>query len=295
MAIVIPGKGGKGQGLWPRLRRWYWQRQRRKTLLMLYGQLGDSTGMAYHQMATLLLKEGRLEAALTIQRWAVEWLPANAGLWVQLSQILEKLEQDAASIGAVQTAIRLDPNAAIPYHRLAWLLSRQGELAEAVAVQRTAAKLMPNHGDIIKRLCDFLEQTGNFEEAIQVARSLVELDPGQAQSHARLADLYLRADQPQEALIAQHRAVSLAPNQRDLLARLCKCQEKACAYEEGLATARLLVRWHGNWPEAHHYLALFSQTLARTPVSTQTAHQIPEHVGCSIRWPFLQNSSRTDH
>lgn len=134
---------------------------------------------------------------------------------------------NAASIKAVQNEIRLDPNAGIPYHRLALLLSRQGEWAEAVAMQRTAARLMPKDAAIIKRLCHFLEQTGNLGEAIQVARDLVKLDPDRAQNHVYLANLYSRTGQPQEALMAQCRAILLAPNRRDLLVRLCEFQKMA--------------------------------------------------------------------
>lgn len=100
---------------------------------------------SYFSIANKLMREGKLEEAITYYRRAIAQNPNFAWSHHNLAEALIKQGQIDEAIASYRRAIEINPNFASFHHNLAEVLVKQGQLDEAIAAYRRAIEINPNN------------------------------------------------------------------------------------------------------------------------------------------------------
>jgi adenylate cyclase len=130
-----------------------------------------------------------------------------------LGEIHSWKKEYAQAIGAIETAISLDPNNAENYAALSTALIWVGRLDEAVARMETAMRLNPYHPAMYPfglGLAQFLSQ--KHEEAISSLRKVLTRAPDFLWAHVVLALALAQTDRLKEARAEVSEALRINPS-----------------------------------------------------------------------------------
>ncbi|MBL8228536.1 MAG: tetratricopeptide repeat protein [Bryobacterales bacterium] len=124
------------------------------------------------------MAEGRFADAAGLYEDLTKRIPGNAGLLMNLGMARHLAGEDAAAIGPLEAALKLQP---IPPAMLFLGASylRTGQPAKAIPPLRRFAIADPNHKEARQMLSDACMATGNFSEAVIHLRELAEWDAAQ--------------------------------------------------------------------------------------------------------------------
>jgi len=164
--------------------------------------------------------KGDLAAAERHLQRAVALDPGHAGAWAALAGVYAARGQEepsdtgyrlAEQRRALEHALRLGPDRAEPYVRLARLLRRAGDPEGAAEALRSAFAVAPDDPLVLyERSSDAFAQ-GRLDEAIQLQRQAVATNPLSAIYRANLGQSLLAAGRYDEGLAELRRAQLLAP------------------------------------------------------------------------------------
>ncbi|MEG5060129.1 tetratricopeptide repeat protein [Microcoleus sp. A2-C5] len=98
----------------------------------------------YHNLASALVKEDKLDEATVIYLRAIELYANCSWLHHYLGNVLQKQGKLAEAVSAYQQAIELYPNFSWSHNNLGNALEKQGKLEEGIAAYRRAIDLYPN-------------------------------------------------------------------------------------------------------------------------------------------------------
>lgn len=112
---------------------------------------------SYHDLASALVKEDKLDEAIVIYLRAIDLYPDCSWLHHYLGNVLQKQGKLAESVSAYQQAIELYPNFSWSHNNLGNALEKNGQLEECIPEYRRAIELYPNF---------YLFQT-NLDKALQ--------------------------------------------------------------------------------------------------------------------------------
>jgi len=146
----------------------------------------SNDGVAHFDLSVALAARQDVVGATTHFRQAVELLPDNVAMWVNL--------------GAV--------------------LASEDKLDEAIRHLRLALRFEPDDLDALMNLGVALGSLGEFTEAAVQFRRVVAIDPSHAGGHARLAQVLIELSGPGQATEYLERAIMLDPDDRDSMIRL---------------------------------------------------------------------------
>ncbi|MBD1883938.1 tetratricopeptide repeat protein [Microcoleus vaginatus] len=98
----------------------------------------------YHNLASALVKEDKLDEAAAVYLRAIEFYANCSWLHHYLGNVLQKQGKLAEAVSAYQQAIELYPNFSWSHNNLGNALEKQGKLEEGIAAYRRAIELYPN-------------------------------------------------------------------------------------------------------------------------------------------------------
>jgi tetratricopeptide (TPR) repeat protein len=98
----------------------------------------------YHNLASALVKEDKLDEAAVVYLRAIELYANCSWLHHYLGNVLQKQGKLAEAVSAYQQAIKLYPNFSWSHNNLGNALEKQGKLEEGIAAYRRAIDLYPN-------------------------------------------------------------------------------------------------------------------------------------------------------
>lgn len=98
----------------------------------------------YHNLASALVKEDKLDEATVVYLCAIELYPNCSWLHHYLGNLLQKQGKLAEAVSAYQQAIELYPNFSWSHNNLGNALEKQGKLEESIAAYSRAIELYPN-------------------------------------------------------------------------------------------------------------------------------------------------------
>lgn len=98
----------------------------------------------YHNLASALVKEDKLDEAAAVYLHAIELYGNCSWLHHYLGNVLQKQGKLAEAVSAYQQAIELYPNFSWSHNNLGNALEKQGKLEEGIAAYRRAIELYPN-------------------------------------------------------------------------------------------------------------------------------------------------------
>jgi tetratricopeptide (TPR) repeat protein len=143
---------------------------------------------AQYNLASALLREGRIDEAIVHYQKALQLLPENADAHVNLGSAFLAKGRIEDAIAEYRDALRFGPNNVAAQSNLAWLLATSSEPSlrngpEAVLLAEQANRLSGGHRPIILRiLAAAYAEAGRFPEAKETAHEALEAASNQGNS-----------------------------------------------------------------------------------------------------------------
>ncbi|WP_439950913.1 O-linked N-acetylglucosamine transferase, SPINDLY family protein [Desulfatitalea tepidiphila] len=194
---------------------------------------------------------------------------------------------------AIETAIRLNPNAFELHHDLGVVFFQQNSYHQALTCFRSAIALNPRKYQAWFNGANALCAMHCYQEAIPWYRKAIELNPSFAEAHYNLANTYKALDAPHEAILHYRRAMDIDPNMPEALNNigtlLLGCGELIDArecFQRALAS-------DANYTQASYNLSLTLNRLGRPEEAIAFVDRClglyPEHgEGLALRVSLLQ-------
>jgi tetratricopeptide (TPR) repeat protein len=174
-------------------------------------RLSPQTSEYYETLGRSLLERNRLEQAASILKQGLEHVPASVNLNLMLGVAEADLHGTAAAKPYIETALSLDPQAALGYNLLGNLYLRTGEYGDAVQNYKKAAELAPKNDLYAYDVALALERINKIQDAIVYAQKSVSLNPNRSITHYMLGKLYAKLDRPADALRELETCIRLDP------------------------------------------------------------------------------------
>ncbi len=154
----------------------------------------DPSGPAeiFSLLAAAYASMGRFSSAVPMLEAVTHRLPENDRAHFLLGYARAELGQGKEALSAYETAIRLNPRAAVYYNHYASLLERQGKLAQAEESLLKSLALEPDSPVTHYGLGRILTQMGKYEEAIAHLQKSTAAGQPQSRAYYLLASCYAR-------------------------------------------------------------------------------------------------------
>ncbi len=157
------------------------------------------------------LQQGDAQNAITTYRKALEVLPGDPQVLVDLATVYASSRDYATAIELYRSALASDPQQSHAWVNLGATLEALGRGQEAVAAYRSAVQANPGDALAHFNLGNLYLGVLNFREAIDEYRLAVFYDPTLASAHFNLAQAYILVNVPDSALIAVRNALEFDP------------------------------------------------------------------------------------
>ena len=184
-------------------------------------------------LASIFMRQNRLDSALVYARQAVEDDRQSAEAWAFLGAALEMKQDFAKAADAFQSSVNLNPNDALTQNHLGYNYLKSGQMEQALTacsralqIDSTIIDIYTNLGNIYAALNQpdrafeimqrgyknaepdiaflnnyaiALQKQNNYSLAIEVLLQVVQKDPGYLLARVNLGNLYFQARNPAEA------------------------------------------------------------------------------------------------
>ena len=149
-----------------------------------------------------LLKQGRLEEAITEFERAVEVDPSYAAAYFNLGYAYERRDRIDDAVAQYKKAIQLEPSNVLGLNNLGVIYDKKGLYDEAIAAFEQALKIDPSNTTVQGNLANARKNKGIVQERearIADARRQVESRPKDPQAAYNLARVYAALDMKEQA------------------------------------------------------------------------------------------------
>jgi len=191
-------------------------------------------------------------------------VPAAPSKTAEAAMALGKLHFDKkdyqAAAEAFSEAVRLDPNSAEAFHRLAGSRFNLGHTEQALSDFNRAVELTPENAEIRKHRALAFLTLGRFDDAFADLHSALETGPDDRRSYeellaltfARRAFHHADAKRWHEALADMDQAIRLDPSKADYFHKRAACHYNLKQYEKAIADFTQAIELEPDNPS--HYL-----------------------------------------
>lgn len=172
------------------------------------------------ELAGLKLAAGDAEGAVAAYVKCLAGAGPSAGLLNNFGSALTKAGRYGEAIGALESALALEPRYLRALVNLGKALREAGRVPEAVGRLREALAIDPRYVPALVNLGDALAAGGEMADAEQVLATAVQINPTVIEARITLGIVRLQAGNPGAALDDLRAAVALAPEHADAHANL---------------------------------------------------------------------------
>jgi tetratricopeptide (TPR) repeat protein len=137
-------------------------------------------------LGVLLMRQGRLQEALTQEDEALRLAPSSADVHFNLAVLLGRLGRSSDAMARYGDAVRLNPSLAAAHYNWGNLLAAEGRWAEAEARFQEAVRLEPDNLDALNNLGLAIGLQGRWSQAADHFRRALAVDPDHARAHVNL-------------------------------------------------------------------------------------------------------------
>jgi FkbM family methyltransferase len=169
----------------------------------------------FNNLGVALKQQGKLDAAQTAYRRAIELAPGNGDTWNNLGNALKLAGDLAAAVDAYRKAIALRPAHADAHFNLGTALAEQERIAEAADCFRQSAALRPNHYDSLVNLGVASKQLKRHDAAVDAYRRAIAVEPDNPSAWIKLGNALEAADRFTDAIETYRQAIARAPDSAD--------------------------------------------------------------------------------
>jgi tetratricopeptide (TPR) repeat protein len=170
-----------------------------------------SCWMAYNNLASALVKDGRLDEAKADIRASLRYAPQNAAAYVNLGDALSEEGRTDEALAQYGRALEIEPNNVLAQNNLASALLQAGRVDEAISHYSRALELKPDLAKANAGLGDAFLRTGRTDEAIVQFQKALELDPDDVRVLANLGSASAQRGRLEQAISDFRRALDIDP------------------------------------------------------------------------------------
>jgi predicted O-linked N-acetylglucosamine transferase (SPINDLY family) len=168
--------------------------------------LSDAFQIAYtHEMA------GRLDLAAEVYRRIVAADPTYTDAWVNLGNVLQRLDRVPEALPCYEQALRVRPDLVEAHNNLGSGLRALGRDEEAIACFHRALSLRTDYPEALNNLANALHAQGKTREALACYERAVQVKPDFAYAHNNLGDYWREQRKLDQAVACYQRALQFAP------------------------------------------------------------------------------------
>ncbi len=195
----------------------YWRKS--KTALSRPLTTAQNQGLAHDKAGEALLKQGRLDEAISHFEELLKENPDSAGVHQGLAVALLRKGRPDDALAHLQRAVQIDPRLASAHNSLGNLLLQRGQLDEASAHYQAAIDVQPGNAMFLNNLAWVLATSPqaplrNGARAVELAEQSDRLSGGKNPSILEtLAAAYAEAGRPAQAVATAQHALELATAQ----------------------------------------------------------------------------------
>jgi tetratricopeptide (TPR) repeat protein len=197
--------------------------------------------MADNNLASELLKDGRVDEAIAAVHEGIRLEPSNAAAQATLGEALGRKGRIPEAIDAFERALAIEPSNAAARIDLGADLLQAGRLDEAIAQYTAALAIIPDSATAHGGLADAYLRSGRLDEAIAEYGRSLEDDPRGASVHANLATALVERGRRDEAIAHYRKAVEIDPaftaawfNLGNALFQVGRFEDSAASYGNAL-------------------------------------------------------------
>lgn len=143
--------------------------------------VGPATAALYNNYGALLRQLGDVKRSVEMLRLAVSLDRTFVKAWVNLGASYESINDNAAAVGAYQSALRLDPNDPATKTNLARQYTRIGSYPDAQRLLDEVLKAAPDFALAHYALGQLLEAQQNYQDAIREFTRFLDLGGARTQ------------------------------------------------------------------------------------------------------------------
>ena len=202
-----------------------------------------AASMAWFNLGSTLLKEGRHEEAIACLREGLRLRPDDAPGYNDLGCELVVVGRAEEALPIFARALELRPAYAEVHNNLGNALRSLGRVDEAVACYERALQLKPAYAEAHNNLGCELAAKGRTTEAIYHLEQAVRLKPGNSTNHNNLGNALRDAGRTAAAIASYARALELTPDFAEAHANLGRALMAAGRVPEALERFALAARW----------------------------------------------------
>jgi len=197
--------------------------------------------MAYNNLGGVLIRDGRMDEAITLYQKALEANPNDAEGQNDLGYaFLRKGQADEAVIHS-QKALEIDPGDAKAYNNLGLAFCQLGRLDEAIKDYKKSLEIEPKNYVVYDNLGLALFRSGQMDEAIVNCQKALIINPKDTQACNNLGFAFYQRGQTNEAINSFQKSLEIKPDEAiygDLglvLSQTGRTSEAIDCYKKGLA------------------------------------------------------------
>jgi O-antigen biosynthesis protein len=154
-------------------------------------QINPQLSQAHHNLGEVLSSQKNWEAAIASYRKAILADPNNAGSANSMGRVLVEQNKYEEALAAYHTAIRINPKYELAHYNLGQVLSHLGKWDEAIAAYRQAIVLQPDLSHVQDKLANALRQRANrdLQDALGCYRKAIKENPNDLQNYHKALDI----------------------------------------------------------------------------------------------------------
>jgi tetratricopeptide (TPR) repeat protein len=168
--------------------------------------------MAHSNMATVLLRKGRGEEALSHLQQALRLDPDNVEVQNNFGYALLEMGRVNESFPYLQKALEIEPNRAAIHFNLGNALLQTGLADQALVSFKKAVEIDPTYVPAYSNLGYTFLQMGRADESLVYLQKALKIDPDNVAAHFNLANTLLQMGRADEAVSQLQKVLLIDPD-----------------------------------------------------------------------------------
>jgi putative PEP-CTERM system TPR-repeat lipoprotein len=168
------------------------------------------------QLIDLMLRKRLYKEALSVAQEAAAALSNDARVLDAVGRAQMQAGSPEQAITTFRQLAGLDPNASLPYARLADVYAAMGKRDSVETSLRKALEVEPSQQRLQQALVDFLISSNRSNDAIEFARKLQARAPNEPGGYMLEAVAHIRAQAPDAAVAVYRKGIAAVPEGSDM-------------------------------------------------------------------------------
>ena len=216
--------------------------------------LNPACWMAYNNLGSDLLQNGRVDEAIEAIKTSLEYEPENPAAYTNLGNALWKKGDARNAIEQFQKALAEETDNVPAHINLGNVLLQTGRVRDAITHYQKALAIKPNFAKAHTNLGDAYLQNGQIDDAIAQYGIALENDPDDVEAHTNLGASLAQKGRSQEAIDQFRSALAINPHFAIAQTNLGNAFLQMGKIEDAISSYREAVRIKPDFAKAHTHL-----------------------------------------